>query len=88
MKPSLMLLDEPTSALDPETVHEVLEAIRTLVQGGMTTVMVTHELGFAREVADRIVFMSDGNIVDDAPTREFFAGGRDPRTREFLTKLL
>ena len=88
MKPSLMLLDEPTSALDPETVHEVLEAIRTLVQGGMTTVMVTHELGFAREVADRIVFMSDGNIVDDAPTREFFAGGRDPRTREFLAKLL
>ena len=88
MKPRLMLLDEPTSALDPETVYEVLEVIRTLVRGGMTMVMVTHELGFAREVADRIVFMSDGDIVDEAPTREFFAGGRDPRTREFLAKLL
>ena len=88
MKPRLMLLDEPTSALDPETVYEVLEVIRTLVQGGMTMVMVTHELGFAREVADRIVFMSDGNIVDEAPAREFFAGSRDPRTRAFLAKLL
>ena len=88
MKPRLMLLDEPTSALDPETVYEVLEVIRGLVRDGMTTVMVTHELGFAREVADRVVFMSDGNIVDEAPTREFFAGGRDPRTREFLAKLL
>ena len=88
MKPRLMLLDEPTSALDPETVHEVLEVIRTLVQGGMTMVMVTHELGFARDVADRIVFMSDGRIVDEAPTGEFFAGGRDPRTREFLAKLV
>ena len=88
MKPRLMLLDEPTSALDPETVYEVLEVIRALVADGMTTVMVTHELGFAREVADRIVFMSAGNIVDEAPTREFFAGGRDPRTREFLAKLL
>ena len=89
MKPRLMLLDEPTSALDPETVYEVLEAIRSLVQGGMTMVMVTHELGFAREVADRVVFMSEGGIVDEAPTEEFFAApGRDPRTREFLAKLV
>ena len=88
MKPRLMLLDEPTSALDPETVHEVLGAIRALVQDGMTTVMVTHELGFAREVADRIVFMSDGRIVDEAPTRAFFEGGRDPRTQAFLAKLI
>lgn len=88
MKPSLMLLDEPTSALDPETVHEVLEVVRALVRDGMTTVMVTHELGFAREVADRIVFMSDGRIIDEAPTNEFFEAGRDPRTREFLAKLV
>ena len=88
MKPSLMLLDEPTSALDPETVHEVLEVVRALVRDGMTTVMVTHELGFAREVADRIVFMSDGGIIDEAPTNEFFEEGRDPRTREFLAKLV
>ncbi len=88
MKPRLMLLDEPTSALDPETVYEVLEVIRTLVRGGMTMVMVTHELGFAREVADRIVFMSDGAIVDHAPTGEFFEASRDPRTREFLAKLV
>ena len=88
MKPRLMLFDEPTSALDPETVHEVLDVIRALVRDGMTLVMVTHELGFAREVADRIVFMSDGNIVDQAPTEAFFTAGRDPRTKEFLAKLL
>ncbi|MCY4451687.1 MAG: amino acid ABC transporter permease/ATP-binding protein [Immundisolibacterales bacterium] len=88
MKPRLMLLDEPTSALDPETVHEVLGAIRALVEDGMTTVMVTHELGFAREVADRIVFMSEGRIVDEAPTGAFFEGGRDPRTQAFLARLI
>ena len=88
MKPRLMLFDEPTSALDPETVHEVLDVIRGLVRDGMTIVMVTHEMGFAREVADRIVFMSDGDIVDQAPTEAFFAIGRDPRTEEFLAKLL
>jgi len=88
MKPRLMLLDEPTSALDPETVYEVLEAIRALVSEGMTMLMVTHELGFAREVADRIVFMSEGRIVDEAPTEAFFATAREPRTREFLAKLL
>ena len=88
MKPRLMLFDEPTSALDPETVHEVLDVIRALVRNGMTIVMVTHEMGFAREVADRIVFMSNGDIVDQAPTEAFFATGRDPRTEEFLAKLL
>ncbi len=88
MKPRLMLFDEPTSALDPETVQDVLDVIRTLVRDGMTIVMVTHEVGFARDVADRIVFMSEGKIVDQAPTREFFTAGRDPRTEEFLAKLL
>ena len=88
MKPRLMLFDEPTSALDPETVHEVLGAIRALVEEGMTIVLVTHEIGFAREIADRFVFMADGKIVDQAPTAEFFRGQRDPRTQEFLSKLI
>ena len=88
MKPRLMLFDEPTSALDPETVQEVLDVIRALVRDGMTLVIVTHELDFAREVADRIVFMSEGRIVDQAPTEAFFTSGRDPRTEAFLDKLI
>ncbi len=88
MKPRLMLFDEPTSALDPETVQEVLDVIRALVLDGMTIVMVTHEIDFARDVADRIVFMSHGKIVDQAPTQEFFTGGRHPQTEAFLAKLL
>ena len=88
MKPRLMLFDEPTSALDPETVHEVLDVIRALVKDGMTIVLVTHEIGFAREIADRFVFMSDGRIVEQASTGEFFKTRRDARTREFLEKLI
>ena len=88
LQPRLMLFDEPTSALDPETVREVLDVIKTLAGEGMTIVMVTHEMGFAREVANRIVFMSDGQIVDEAPTEAFFAGKRDPRTQDFLAKLI
>ena len=88
MEPRLMLFDEPTSALDPETVHEVLDVIRTLVKDGMTIVLVTHEIGFAREIADRFVFMADGRIVEQASTQEFFEERRDARTREFLDKLV
>ena len=88
MKPRLMLFDEPTSALDPETVHEVLDVIRALVEEGMTIVLVTHEIGFAREIADRFVFMSDGRIIDEASTDDFFKRDRDPRIREFLDKLV
>ena len=88
MKPRLMLFDEPTSALDPETVHEVLSVIRELMQDQMTIVIVTHEIAFAREFADRFVFMSEGRIVEQAPTREFFEKHRDPRTQEFLDRLI
>ena len=88
MKPRLMLFDEPTSALDPETVIDVLGAIRVLVKEGMTLVLVTHEIGFAREIADRFVFMSEGQIVEQASTDEFFRQRRDGRLREFLDKLI
>ena len=88
MKPRLMLFDEPTSALDPETVFEVLGAIRVLVKEGMTLVLVTHEIGFAREIADRFVFMSEGRIVEQASTEEFFDQRRDGRLQEFLNKLI
>ena len=88
MKPRLMLFDEPTSALDPETVLEVLDAIRALVRDGMTIVLVTHEIGFAREIADRFIFMSEGKIIEQAPTEAFFGGRQDARTREFLEKLV
>jgi polar amino acid transport system ATP-binding protein len=88
MKPALMLFDEPTSALDPETIGEVLEVMRELALGGMTMIVVTHELGFAREVADRLVMMDGGVIVEEgAPARVFAAPERD-RTREFLAKIL
>ena len=88
MKPRLMLFDEPTSALDPEMVQEVLEVIRSLVRDGMTIVMVTHEIDFARDVADRIVFMGEGKIIDQAPTEQFFTASRHPQTEAFLAKLL
>ena len=88
MKPRLMLFDEPTSALDPETVLEVLDAIRILVKEGMTIVLVTHEIGFAREIADRFIFMSEGKIIEQAPTESFFGNRHDARTREFLEKLI
>ena len=88
MNPDVMLFDEPTSALDPEMVGEVLEIMRDLAQSGMTMVVVTHEMGFAREVASRVLFINEGNIQEDAPPQEFFASPKNPRLREFLSKVL
>ena len=88
MEPDVMLFDEPTSALDPEMVGEVLSVIRALVKAGMTTVIVTHEMGFAREVADRILFMSDGVIVEEGAPADLLDHPRQPRTKEFLSKVL
>jgi len=88
MKPSVMLLDEPTSALDPETVDEVLEVMRGLARGGMTMIVVTHEMRFAREVADRVVMMDGGVIVEAASAREFFTSPKSERSRAFLASIL
>jgi polar amino acid transport system permease protein len=88
MGPKLMLFDEPTSALDPETIKEVLDVMRALARDGMTMVVVTHEMGFARQVADRIVFMDEGKIADQAPATRFFSEPRQPRTRAFIEKIL
>ncbi len=88
MQPKAMLFDEPTSALDPELVGEVLEVIKDLARDGMTMVVVTHEMSFAREVADRVVFMDDGRIVEEATPKVIFSNPRHPRTREFLSKIL
>jgi ABC-type polar amino acid transport system ATPase subunit len=88
MEPKLMLFDEPTSALDPEMIREVLDVMRTLAKDGMTMVVVTHEMGFAREVCDRIVFIDNGSIVEDAPPAEFFQGARSERAREFVDKII
>ena len=87
MRPVLMLFDEPTSALDPELVGEVLEVIRTLAQGGMTMLVVTHEMQFAREVGTRILFMDSGRILEDAAPIAFFATPEHPRAREFLRRI-
>jgi len=87
MRPDVMLFDEPTSALDPEMVGEVLAVIRDLADSGMTMVVVTHEMAFAREVADRVVFMDDGVIVEQGPPAELFANPREPRTRDFLRRV-
>ena len=88
MKPKLMLFDEPTSALDPEMVGEVLDVMKQLAQEGMTMVVVTHEMGFAREVATRVLFMDGGTIAEQAPPEEFFAHPKNARTQEFLSKVL
>ncbi|MGR3315283.1 amino acid ABC transporter ATP-binding protein [Roseovarius indicus] len=88
MEPEIMLFDEPTSALDPEMINEVLEVMRELAEGGMTMLCATHEMGFARQVADRVVFMSDGEIVEQAPPAEFFDAPKHDRTRAFLEKIL
>ena len=88
MEPSVMLFDEPTSALDPEMVKEVLDALVQLAAEGMTMVVVTHEMGFARQVADRVMFMDRGHIVEQAPPDEFFANPREERTRAFLQQVL
>ena len=88
MHPKLMLFDEPTSALDPELVGDVLDAMRTLAAEGMTMVVVTHEIGFAREVGDTVVFMDEGVVVETGPPREVFENPRHERTRAFLSKVL
>lgn len=88
MNPDVMLFDEPTSALDPEMVGEVLELMKQLARDGMTMVVVTHEMGFAREVASRVMFMDDGRIVEEAPPEEFFRNPKNPRLREFLSKVI
>lgn len=88
MDPSIMLFDEATSALDPEMVGDVLEVLRQLALGGMTMVVVTHEMGFAREVASRVIFMADGNIVEDDTPDEVFGNPKSPRLQEFLSKVL
>jgi polar amino acid transport system ATP-binding protein len=88
MEPKLMLFDEPTSALDPELVGEVLDVMKGLARDGMTMVVVTHEMGFAREVGDRVVFMDDGVVVEEGPPASVFANPRHPRTKSFLSKIL
>jgi polar amino acid transport system ATP-binding protein len=88
MNPKLMLFDEPTSALDPELVGEVLDAMKALAQEGMTMIVVTHEIGFAREVAQRAVFMDEGMIVEEGPPRELFASPQQARTKAFLGRIL
>ncbi len=88
MEPSVMLFDEPTSALDPEMVKEVLEVMKSLAHTGMTMAIVTHEMGFAKEVADRVMFLDGGYLVEDAPPSEFFVAPKSARAQEFLQKML
>jgi glutamate transport system ATP-binding protein len=88
MDPKLILFDEPTSALDPEMINEVLDVMQALAKSGMTMIVVTHEMGFARRAADRVVFMADGQIVEQAPPTQFFTGARSERARHFLSKIL
>jgi glutamate transport system ATP-binding protein len=88
MDPKAMLFDEPTSALDPEMINEVLEVMQQLAEEGMTMVVVTHEMGFARSAADRVVFMADGQIIEDRVPEEFFTDPRTDRARDFLSKIL
>lgn len=88
MDPIAMLFDEPTSALDPEMISEVLDVMGGLAREGMTMMVVTHEMGFARRVATRMIFIDSGEIVEDCPTEEFFSGNRNPRTEGFLSKIL
>ena len=88
MQPEVMLFDEPTSALDPEMVGEVLEVMKRLARQGMTMVVVTHEMGFAREVGDRVIFMDEGHIIEQGTPEEIFNNPQNPRTQEFLAKIL
>ena len=88
MEPDVMLFDEPTSALDPEMVGEVLELMKQLAEEGMTMVVVTHEMGFAREVADRVIFMCDGKIAEEGTPEEIFSAPKNPRTKQFLDSIL
>lgn len=88
MNPNIMLFDEPTSALDPEMIKEVLDVIVELAQSGMTLLCVTHEMGFAKTVADRVIFMDQGEIIEQAPPDEFFTNAQNPRTQQFLEQIL
>ena len=88
MDPEVMLFDEPTSALDPEMVGEVLELMKELARDGMTMVVVTHEIGFAREVATRVIFMESGEVREQGSPEEFFGNPKDERLKEFLSKIL
>ena len=88
MQPKIMLFDEPTSALDPEMIKEVLDAMVNLAKGGMTMIVVTHEMGFAKEVADEVIFMDEGMIVEKAETKDFFANPKSDRTKLFLSQIL
>ena len=88
MEPEVMLFDEPTSALDPEMVGEVLDGIKGLVKSGMTCVIVTHEMGFAREVSDRVLFIADGNVLEEGTPDQFFTNPQHPRLQDFLRKVL
>ena len=88
MEPHIMLFDEPTSALDPEMVKEVLDVMRDLAQEGMTMLVVTHEMGFAANISSRTLFMDEGNILEDAPSKELFANPKETRTKDFLDKVL
>jgi ABC-type polar amino acid transport system ATPase subunit len=88
MKPEIILFDEPTSALDPEMINEVLEVMTDLAREGMTMICVTHEMGFARSVADRVIFMDQGEIVEEADPEEFFNNPKNARTKAFLSQIL
>jgi polar amino acid transport system ATP-binding protein len=88
MRPRLLLFDEPTSALDPETVGDVLNVMKGLAKEGMTMIVVTHEMGFAREVADRVVFFDSGRIIEQGPPEQIFSAPREERTRQFLSSVL
>jgi ABC-type polar amino acid transport system ATPase subunit len=88
LRPRIMLFDEPTSALDPELVNEVLDVIRDVAKGGMTVLLVTHEMRFARQIADRVVYMDEGRIVEEGPPGALFDQPRHPRTVTFLSKVL
>ena len=88
MEPKIMLFDEPTSALDPEMIKEVLDAMVNLAKQGMTMIVVTHEMGFAKEVADEVIFMDEGMIVEKASTKDFFANPKNERTKLFLSQIL
>jgi polar amino acid transport system ATP-binding protein len=88
MQPKIMLFDEPTSALDPEMINEVLDVMKSLAREGMTMICVTHEMGFAREVADRVIFMDDGYLIEENTPEEFFHNPQSDRTKDFLSKIL
>ena len=88
MEPKIMLFDEPTSALDPEMIKEVLDVMVDLAKGGMTMIVVTHEMGFAKEVADNMIFMDEGRIVEKAKTKDFFESPKSDRTKLFLSQIL